>query len=185
MNLWQIDILKRIAYSPNPSGYYYWTSVYYIDRDLFGSNAACWAYVFNREELITTVDVERMGYRVHDPPGRGNVILEAVFTTPSPGGLPSLGDPMLINIARWRLYSDTGRYSYRLNRSCLYADDIDGQVLSADGYLRQVTALNTFLFPGRFRNSYGELLTSGEVARPVTMWQLRHGTKRRERNPLL
>ena len=183
MNLWQVDILKRIAYAPNPSGYYYWSSIYYIDRDEFTLDSNCYFYVFNREELITTTDVERMGLRVHDPPGRGNVIYNLIFGTPSPGGLPSLGDPMIINVARWALYSASGRYTYRLNRSALYLDDIDGMQLSDDGYARQVAAKNTLLFPARFRNSYGELLTSGEVARPVTMWQLRHGTKRRERNP--
>jgi hypothetical protein len=184
LNLWQVDINKRIPYSPNPSGYYYWCSLYYVDRDEFTSDSDCIFWVLAKDRLLCTEDVGRIGWRVHDPPGRGNVIINEVFTTGSPGLIDSEGSYSLINIARWWLYSSTGRRTYRLNRMPLRPSDMDGMNLSDSGYATQVAALTNFLFPTRLRNSYGEYLTSGEVVRPLVMWQLRHGTKRRRRNPL-
>jgi hypothetical protein len=184
MDLVQVDVLKRVIYTSNPSGYYYWTSVLYIDADLFTSYFNLQNYVLPREQLICTNDVQFMGIRIHNPPGRGNVVYEEDFSGLFRGLIASEGEYSLINIARWRLYSDTGRASYRLNRMPLRPSDQDGQLLSDSGYLVQQASLNALLAPARFRNSYGELLVSGEVVRPLVKWQLRHGTKRRERNPL-
>lgn len=184
MDLVQVDVLKRVEFPDNPSGYYYWTSVLYIDADEFASYFLLQNYVIPRERLICTEDVQFMGIRIHNPPGRGNIVYEEDFSGLSRGMIESEDEYSLINIARWRLYSDTGRASYRLNRMPLRPSDQDGQQLSDSGLLVQQTSLNTLLLPGRFRNSYGEILASGTVVRPLTQWQLRHGTKRRQRNPL-
>lgn len=184
MDLWQVDVLKWVAYPPNPDGRYYWTSVYYVDRDQFSSAGNARNFCLSLDESLTTQDVWHAGLRVHDPPGRGNVIFNQIFTSFDNGLIPSEGSWSMINIARWSLRSSTGRYSYRLNRMPLRPSDMDGDRLSASGIALQEAGLNTFLIPARCRNQYGELLVSGEVVPTLVKWQLRHGTKRRQRNPL-
>lgn len=184
MALWQVDCCKRVAFSDNPSGFYYWTSVYYLESSDFSNAFQARQAVINLDKILTTTDVEIVRLQVHAPPGRGNVIFNGAITftfgqLSNPGGLYSL-----INVARWHLFDDAGRRSYRLNRMPLRPSDIDGDHLSATGASQQLASLNTLLLAGWCRNSYGELLTSGDVVQRLTMWQLRHGTKRRERNPL-
>lgn len=184
MALWQVDMGKRVAFPDNPDGFYYWTSVYYLESTDFPNDAQARQAPTNLEKLLTTVNVGIIWQRVHNPPGRGNVIFDhsVGFTS---GQLPNpSGQYSLINVARWHLFSDSGRRTYRLNRMPLRGGDWDGLELSTVGLARQTSSLNTFIAQGWCRNSYGELLTSGQVVPTLTMWQLRHGTKRRERNPL-
>lgn len=184
MALWQVDMGKRVPLTTNPSGFYYWTSVYYLESTDFPNDAQARQAPTNLEKLLTTVDVDIIWQRVHNPPGRGNIVFDhsVGFTT---GQLPNpSGEYSLIMAARWRLWSDSGRWTRRLNRMPLRGGDWDGTKLSTVGLARQTASLNTFLAQGWCRNSYGELLTSGQVVPDLVMWQMRHGTKRRERNPL-
>lgn len=185
MDLVQIDIVKRLPFEENPSGWYYWTSVYYADRLHWASYEQLALDVVNLEKLLTTEDVDLTNLRIKNPPGRANVVLAQNFTVPQHGTIASEDAWSYIMVARWRLFDSLGRMSYRLNRMPLRPSDIDGQNLSASGLTRQNTSKNTLLGQGWARNSHGALLTSGEVVPKLTMWQLRHGTKRRRRNPVL
>lgn len=181
MVLWQIDVAKRIAFPANPSGYYYWTSVYYIDRSDFISDLEARREVVKLDALICTEDVTITHVQVKSPPGRDNIIGEFTYGD-TPGGITNAsGEYSLINVARWHLFSDTGRRTYRLNRMPLRPGDWDGAELTDSGHLQQSASMGAFLGRGWCRNSYGELLTSGDVVRRLTMWQLRHGEKRRRR----
>lgn len=184
MDLWQIDMAKRVPYAYNPSGFYYWTSVYYADRDYWDSNVQMFLDFLQLEKLLTTTDVEIVKLRAHNPPGRGNIVYEQGVSPGNHGVITSEGEYSMIEVARWHLLSDSGRRTYRLNRMPLRPSDVDGMELSASGLIRQQTSMNTLLAQEYCRNSYGELLTSGDVVRRLTQWQMRHGTKRRERNPL-
>lgn len=184
MALWQVDMGKRVAFEPNPSGFYYWTSVYYLESSDFANPAQARLAVVNLEKILTTTDVDIVWQRVHAPPGRGNVIFDNPVSFTHGQITNSSELYSLINVARWHLWTDGGRKTYRLNRMPLRPSDIDGDELSMSGMAQQSASLNTFLLAGWCRNSYGELLTSGNVVQRLTMWQLRHGTERRERNPL-
>lgn len=179
-----MDFCKRVPYSPLPSGFYYWTSVYYLDRDAFSSDAHCIAEVQAIERVLCLESVLFVRSQLKSPIGRDNVRTTINYTFGQGGQIPDNGEYSMFNIARWRLWSDADRYSYRLNRTPLIPEWIDGVNLSPLGLFRQQSGLNAFLFPGLFYNSYGELLTRGEVKPSLSMWQMRDGTKRRERNPL-
>jgi hypothetical protein len=185
VDLVQIDIAKRVVFDPNPSGFYYWTSVYYADLEDWPNYSQLALDVVQLEHLLCTEDVELTNLRIKNPPGRTNVVFSQNFITPQFGDIPSEGEFSLIQIARWHLFDDEGRRSYRLNRMPLRPSDWEGQELTPSGMLRQVTCLNTFIGQGWARNSHGSLITSGEVVQRLTMWQLRHGTRRRRRNPVL
>jgi hypothetical protein len=136
------------------------------------------------EQLITLESTLFVRSQAKIPPGRTGVVQTITFSGGQKGLIPDDGLFTLINIARWRFWSAGGRLSWRLNRMPLRPEDMDGDRLSSSGYSLQQAALNTFLLPGRYYNSHGELLTTGEVEPRLAMWQLRDGTKRRRRNPL-
>lgn len=185
MNLVQIDVIKRLPLEESTSGWYYWSSVYYADSLHWPNLLQVALAVVQLDQLLATEDVGFTNLRIKDPPGRGNVVLAQDFTFITHGAIASEDSWSFINVARWRLFDDLGRMSYRLNRMPLRPSDMDGDHLSASGMTRQLTSRNTLLGQGWARNSHGALLTSGVVVPRLTMWQLRHGTKRRSRNPVL
>jgi hypothetical protein len=184
MDLVQVDFCKRVPYDPEPSGFYYWTSVYYFDRDDFPSNGSVISKAQQFEHLFTTEDAKHVRADLKNPPGRGNIVASVTNFFGQGGAIDSEGSYTLLNIARWTLISDAGRKSYRLNRMPLRPSDSEGQFLSDSGYSQQLASLNTLLITGLSYNSHGELLVDGTVDRALHMWQLRDGTKRRARNPL-
>jgi len=184
MVLRQYDVGKRVEVPGIGSGWYYWTNVYYNDTADFINAAQARLAVLVLDGQLRTEDAKATGIRIHQPPGRHNVVENTVFPGTSGGSVPSEGSYTVINVARWHFRSSTGRYSYRLNRMPLRPSDLDGENLSASGLFWQTAQLNTYLSQGWCRNSYGELLTSGEVVPRLVKWQMRHGTERRARNPL-
>jgi hypothetical protein len=184
VNLVQVDFCKRVPYSPNPSGYYYWTNVYYLDADDFPTLNLVVNRVQSFEVIRLTEDVELWEATLKDPPGRGNVVLKVSNFFGQTGEVPSEGEYSLLNVARWTFRSSTGRYSYRLNRMPLRPSDMDGPNLSDSGFAFQQLRASSLVNSGQVYNSYGELLVSASVDRRLHMWQLRDGTRRRRRNPL-
>ena len=179
--LYQIDVWKRIAYSPNPSGFYDWSSVWYIDSSNTTSyaNAAVQAYQIDR--LTTRQSVLYTKYIVKSPPGRGNVVFtltdgfnHGLFTN-------GTGGYSLIEVARWRFKSSAGRWTYKYGRLPLYASDIAGGEIVGFPWLIVGGFINSVVSANKWRDSHGDLLVSGLVTPTVRPWQLRHGTKRRER----
>lgn len=179
MALTQVDLLKSMPYASLPSGRYYWTTTLYTESTLFTSDANLALYAVTREKLITRANVDFEGLRVKRPPGRANIVLQQDFTFGQPGAQTAVANPFLINIARWTLRDDFGHVTYRLHRFPLGEGEFDGLKLTSAAYAVQQNMLNGFLFPARWYNHHGNVLTSGQVSPLVHMWQLRHGTKRR------
>lgn len=184
MVLWQIDHSKRVPFPENPSGFYYWTSVMYLDPADFITEMEARRQALLLEALICLENVQITNQVVKSPPGRGNVIFQRVLNSTFGDISNPSGEYSLINVARWHFFSDSGRKSWRLNRMPLRPGDWDGTELTDSGYLQQQGSMGAYISREWCRNSYGELITSGDVVRRLTMWQLRHGTKRRQRNPL-
>lgn len=185
MLLTQVDVLKSVAYEPNPDGRYWWTSVYYYDQNEFSSLGSLVARVKTVDRFISHPSVRYERFTVKQPPGRENVV--TVITDGLTFGLlPELGGPYsLINIIRVTTYFDDGRGSYRLLRSPLEDAAWTGNMLAsltisqAGGYINAQRAISGF---PPSRNQYGGELISAIVSPFVRQWQLRHGTKRRERD---
>lgn len=176
--LTQFDMLKGFPYPSNPSGWYYWTSVLYVDSDDFDNQSQMILAVLGRERLCSRENIHYWGYRIKQPPGRGNVVLTASFTGTGTGSLPAIADPQILCIARWTLADSFGHKTYRLVRYPIGTSEIEGDRLTPAGLLRQQTSINTFLATNIFRNKYGRVLETGAASPRVHMWQLRHGTKR-------
>lgn len=181
MTLWQVDWGKRIPYPGMADGYYYWSSTYYLDRSDFATDHDLTSECYDIEQITTCDNVEQTYFNVKHSPGRGGVV-STTYQFHQTGFVP-IGDGSwsLITIARWNLYSTTGRPTRKYIRMPLREVDMAGDMLSSSGYALQVAKLNSFLAHGPFRNAYGERLVMGEVSPFLHPWQLRHGTKRSRR----
>lgn len=181
MALYQVDFWKRVPYAPNPDGYYYWSSVYYIDPADDSPDYWWYSTIYEVEEVSTTQSVQRWGFVTKSEPGMGNIINVSPSGGDENGLIPDPDGYSLLQIARWELRGADGSRSYRLSRQPLRPVDIAGTLLSATGLATQGGALNSFLAKGVFRTRSGALIVSGHVAPEVRGWQLRNGTKRRNR----
>jgi len=182
--IWQYDICKYVAWPHNPSGRYYWTSTYYLDRDEFSSDGAARSRVINTDQLTALQDVHYTVIITKSEPGRGNIIsvgdihLLTGTIDPDPDGYN------LLNIARCLTFHSDGRHSYRMVRSPMPMRWIEGGLLASAGQAVYGGYLNNMIGsdPGEsFRNKHGSPMVGGRVPTTLSMWQLRHGTKRRER----
>lgn len=184
MPLWQVDVWKRVPYPGNPSGFYYWSSVYYLERSDFSSNNAAINRVRNIDSTITQANVTYMTYVVKSPPGRSNIILTLTDGL-NHGGQPT--DPngaSLINICRVRTRFADGSWSYRYAGRPMPEGWTNGQKINSTGLMWIGGWVGAMRGPSGFppmRNQYGSPLVGGLVPDLLSKWQLRHGTRRRER----
>lgn len=185
MVLWQVDMGKKVPYSPNPDGFYYWTSVYYLDRADYSSDNALFTDA-SQCEFLTCLSIVIGTYgNVKHAPGRGGVASHIDRSHPT-GGIPYDGNGYsMINVARVEWRSSTGRYSYKLVRQPLMASQMDGIHLVQVGVPSISAQMAGCLATAPLRNQYGERLTSYHVDPLLHMWQLRHGTERRQRDPIV
>lgn len=185
MVLWQIDAGKRVSYAPNPDGFYYWTSVWYLDRADYSNDNSLYTDVSQAEALTCLTIVQGTQFNVKHAPGRGGVVT-VIDRTLNFGGIPYDGSGYsMINVARCTWRSNTGRYSYKLVRLPLMASQMSGRYLVGVGVPNVQAMINGVLATAPIRNQYGERIISGKVDPLIHMWQLRHGTKRRERDPVV
>lgn len=177
----QLDVWKSIPYPDNPSGRYYWSSVYYIDSASVSSPSDAYTRTRSLDRGVTRPFVRYEKCIFKSPPGRGNVFLEIPDGTHF-GLLPEASGPYtLTTVGRWRLRSSAGRWTYKYLRGPLYWEEVEnGQIIGTAATFFGAYQ-NTMTFAGIFRDSYGDLITGGAFDYRARMWQLRHGTKRRER----
>lgn len=184
MALRQYDVVKRIAWPASPTGWYYWSSVYYYDRADFSSDIAVRTRVRNVDSFQCLVNVQYVKMITKEPPGRGNVI-SVVSMAGNTGG--QAADPngysMLMVMRAVTLFSD-GRPSYRYCGRPMAARWYHGESLTPaglawlGGYLGAMRA--TSGFPPA-RNLTGGAMIASPTPHLLHRWQMRHGTERRER----
>jgi hypothetical protein len=173
-------LLVSIPWEDTTDGNYYWQHCLWVDTDDFPNNFSMWNEVINEMQLLYTTQVQFRGLRFYYP-GTEVVYFDQAITTPLFGERSPNGNYNILIVARWRLFGEDGSYSYHLHRNPTgEADLIDG-VWSDAGYTRHQTLLNTFVSNHNYRTSTGAEITGGEVAQLPVQWQLRHGTKRRNR----
>lgn len=185
MAIHQIDWCIRVPYPLNPSGWYYWTQVYYLDTADFATPNAMMNYCRLRAHASCINVVKDYKAQVKSEPGMGNVIATRTAFFGEGGSVPFTGPYQLINIGRARLYADDGRHSYRMLRFPIPDNWMQGDELNSTGYAWCQGFINAWIGTGVARNKHGGLYVSGEVDRKLHMWQLRHGTIRRERSPMV
>jgi len=157
---------------------YYWQHCGWVDRDDFTSDGQMSNAVLNDFKLLYTSQVRFWGNRFIVP-ASGGIHFEAIFGFPQFGAQAPQDNHSLLIAARWQMRGSDDSYTYHLHRQPVGEDYLTGGEWSATGYTQQQTRMNTLIGQGIYRTQTGSLIASGHtVARPV-MWQLRHGTRRR------
>ena len=174
---------RMLVSSAWPEGYdgrYYWQHCSWVDSDDWSSNTQMALDCFTAMEELYTSQVRFHAHRFYLP-GTETVEFQQTFGSVFVGDLSPVENPTLLIVARWRMIATDGSKSYHLHRRPIGEEDLSGGGWDPDGYARQQLALNNYVDHGFFRAPSGAVLDAGLVAEVPVMWQLRHGTKRRER----
>lgn len=180
MSLWQVDTLKRYPYEHNPSGWYYWTNVYYYNADTLIEAKDHAGSIQNSEVPVLSHDTQCGPYQLHNPPGRGNIIAGRTNfwefgTTLIPGG------GLLLSHLRVNLYWADGSWGYKRWRVPL-PPSLQAGGLADAGFVAQLETMFSFPLNGiTLRSHLGSPLVRASVDPRLRQWQLRHGSKRANR----
>jgi hypothetical protein len=183
MALARVQFQLRYPYSPNTDGWYNWTISHTVDTP---DPTDFPAYVGDVEAVVRTTlhpDGEVNRVRVQAPPD-SDPPLENAFAFNQHGFSPYSDGTILENVARVSFYVGSQLVGYRLLRTILTEGQIaDGELSSSvrtyltDYYVAGCLALGCV-------DRSGNVWTSGYVHPKISTWQLRHGTKRRNRGPI-
>lgn len=172
---------RSILAAPWPGGtidHYYWEHCFWVNRSDFTSDGQMGLAVINDMKLLYTDQVRIWSTRWYVP-GTTTVYFQQIYGVPQIGSQDPQDNYSLLIAARWRMRGEDGSYTYHLHRQPVGEDYLESGAWSSTGYTQQQTRMNTFIAQGIYRTKTGSLIDSGEVSILPTMWQLRHGTKRR------
>lgn len=180
MTVVQIDWQFRYPYAANPDGFYYWTNNYFLDVADPMDFPSYVPRIQNvaRQGMMNSGKFNRI--LVTSPPHSGTV-LENAFSFNTGGNRTSL-DTILENVVRVHFFIGSKYASYKLLRAAVGTSEIE-----PDGSLNPTTLayLQTYYADAAITNGWcddaGVLYTSAVVQPKIHHWQLRHGTKRRQR----
>lgn len=166
------------------AGRYYWQHCFWVDRSDFSSDLAMGLACIGDMKLLYTHQVRIHGIRWYDP-SDGAVYFEQVYLLPQFGDQPDQDNYNILICARWHMYGSDGSYTYHLHRQPVGEAYLDSGEWSSLGRTQCLTRLSTFGSQGIYRTRTGALITSWQLGASPVQWQLRHGTKRRERRAWL
>lgn len=185
MPLYQFDVGVRCPLKEGSSDFYYWTSVWYFDTADFPSLNAARSRAINLTQGMISQDAQLTRVVTKLPPGRGNVIANANLFNQPGNQFKGTGGWFLGMCGRINLWSTAGRRTYKLWRVPLYESDLEGGKIVGSRALFMQGIVNTMVTSFPCRDSYGDRFVRGSFDGLAHQWQMRHGTKRRERNPLM
>lgn len=169
----------RAEWPEGSDGYYYWEHCHWVETDDWDSHIQLYLAVLADMRLIHTSQVGMGGLSLYDP-SDASLIYRQNNGFVNVGVQAAQDNPNLLLCARWRMWGADGSYTYHLHRTPIGEDDLEYGRWSAAGLTRQQTRMNTYIAQEVYRTRTGSLIERGEVADKPVMWQLRHGTRRRE-----
>lgn len=184
-DVWQVDYSTWVADNSLPSGRYYWTTTCYFRKTDQTTPFHALQQALQLDYHSKTSDVRESLWQVKSEPGRGNIVLRGDALDNRGALTPGTGGYNLLIAARLRFFTADGRASYRLQRTPIYESDLNGASWSPAGKARHSAMANTLIFDTDLCDRRGEYYVRAELADFPCMWQQRHGTKRRGRNPLV
>lgn len=183
--LTQVDTGIRHPY-PEIGGdtYYFWTQVYYLDSDDFSDLNQMRIAVRRAIQRSLTSFCSIQLSQFKQPPGRGNVIATLSNGFAQGSVNPGPGSTRLITVGMVDYFDSANNRFRKYYRQPLRDSDMDGDMLSASGLAQIAEYADYVLGEGVFRTLHGGLLERYQISPRVHKWQLRHGTKRSERQIL-
>lgn len=159
---------------------YRWEHCFWVNSSDFSSNAQMGLAVVNDMKLFYTNQVHLLGTRWYTP-HTTTVIFQQSYGPSQVGSQGAQANYNILVSARWRMHGNDDSYTYHLHRQPVGETYLEAGGWSATGYSQQQTRMNTYIAQGIYRTGTGSLITTGDVAVEPVQWQLRHGTKRRDR----
>lgn len=180
MHLQWGQIELRSPYPSNPDGWYYWQNGMHWDLDNppDDNESLYWFAVWLQGVHSQVVQTHNL--RVMDPPGSNIFTIDAPLYD-DPGGLIISGGYSLLQtvLVYWKV--GDRRAGYTRLRVPVPANGLVGRYL-AGWFYDAIYGITVEPFEkGRWTDHTGVPFTGFEIDPLVRMWQLRHGTKRRER----
>lgn len=176
---WRVDAQMRYD-SVETGAPYYWTNVYFYENlstDPFAGDQ--WNAIIDAIRTGTLDTVDRVAMRIWDTTHNTQ---HGIVTLAWNGIIDSDGQSgSLFNVARFVGWADGRQASYKLWRMPLRISDFDGSDITPATMAvidaGPLAALNS----AQFCNEDGVLIDNWTCDGRAHIWQLRHGTKRRER----
>lgn len=177
MTIYRADMQQKISTPLVSTGVYYWTNVYYfsattpaefdfaVDRCGEVQSRAFCLDVTSDRILVTNV-------------ATGAVIQHGTFHWVPLNILPDSDMPITNGVIVW-LYSDGAKVGYKRYRVPVPKDGQDNGILSNSfvSYYNDDGPIN-FLKSGVFCTKGGSVIDNAVLDPRVSMWQIRHGSKR-------
>lgn len=180
MALGRFDIQHRTAYAGNPSGFYYWTNSFYLDVPDPAHAGPAISHIFEGFDVVNYHVVQRNWIRLAVPPGHTPYIFDA--TGFNDHGNTLLTDPFIIeDISRVHFYVGNDYAGYKLLRGTVGVDEIEDGYLTDSCRSRIEDNLTFYWFQNDLRTHDNRVITSLRCDPKAHAWNLRHGTKRRQR----
>jgi hypothetical protein len=180
MALGRFDIQHRTAYTLNPSGYYYWTNSFYLDIPDPAHAGPAITHIMEGYTVVNYFAVQRNWIRLAVPPGHTPYIFDAFAFNDH--GNTLLTDPFILeNVARVHFYVDSEYVGYKLLRGTVGEGEVTDGKLSDVARDRITDNLTFYWFQNDLRTHDNRVITSLACQPEIHAWNLRHGTKRRQR----
>lgn len=176
----QVDLQWRYAYSGNPSGFYYWTSTYYLNPTNPTDFIAYMPAMHLAARSAALFETKENRVRITMPPHGGTVIQDA--STANQFGESGLSGPTVLeNVARLSFWVGQSYVGYKLLRGAIPTSQVEDGQLSETARLWLVENTAPQLLAAGICTADGTPIERVEVSPKIHSWQLRHGTKRRQR----
>lgn len=180
MALGRWDIQFRTPYAGNPDGYYYWTNTFYVDVPDPAHAGPAIARLIEGYTIVNFYAIERNWHRLAVPPGHTPYIFDSSMANQH--GNTTLTDPFILeNVARVHFFAGDEYVGYKLLRGTVAENEVTDGVLSSGAVDRIENNLTFYWFQDDLRTHEGVVIDSLVCDPFIHHWNLRHGTKRRER----
>lgn len=159
---------------------YYWEHTYWVDSDDFPNNAQMSLATLQDMKLLYSTLVKTHSQRWYVGSST-TLFFQQNYSAGNTGAQTAQANPTLLIAARWRMKGADGSHTYHLHRQPIGEAYLEDAEYSTTGRTQQQTRMNTYIAQGIYRTQTGSLITFGQLAPSPIGWQLRHGTKRRNR----
>lgn len=180
VTIYRVDLQQKISTPLVATGVYYWTNVYYFSADNpteFDHGRDQCAEAQSRA-FCSDVSSDRILITIADT---GTIVQHGNFHWVPFGFLPASDMPITNCVLVW-LYANGRRVGYKRYRVPVPKAAQENGLLTQDFIDNYYTSGPVNVLPGdRICTRSGEIIDNAIVDPRVSMWQLRHGTKRSER----
>lgn len=178
---YQFDVYQRIPYPDTDDGHYYWSNAWIINVSTDAEASAAITPVRNAARGILARPGEMVRMDLKRTPGMGGVYQTVNLGLLSGGRLASPNGYNMLLYCRVLYYVGDELVGYRRARMPWSIEHYDGAYWTTDARNMARGGSNNLIADGLLAARDGRVIDRSESDPLVRMWQLRHGTKRRNR----